>query len=140
MIFAEGDDPRVLRAAVAWQRGGLGRALVVGREADVAEKLAAEGMADAVRELEVVSALTSPHLNAYHETLYKRLQRQGVDREDALKLARRDRHVFAALMLAHGHGDALVTGPSGHNLNDFRALAVGWSVWGAAGVTPTVTN
>ena len=110
MIFAEGDDPRVLRAAVAWQRGGLGRALVVGREADVAEKLAAEGMADAVRELEVVSALTSPHLNAYHETLYKRLQRQGVDREDALKLARRDRHVFAALMLAHGHGDALVTG------------------------------
>jgi malate dehydrogenase (oxaloacetate-decarboxylating)(NADP+) len=45
MIFAEGDDPRVLRAAVAYQRAGLGKALVVGREADVREKLAAAGMA-----------------------------------------------------------------------------------------------
>lgn len=110
MIFAEGDDPRVLRAAVAWQRGGLGKALVVGREADVAEKLGAAGLADAVQEIEVVNASNTPHLSAYHDTLYRRLQRQGVDREDALKLANRDRHVFAALMLAHGHGDGLVTG------------------------------
>jgi malate dehydrogenase (oxaloacetate-decarboxylating)(NADP+) len=50
MIFAEGDDPRVLRAAVAYQRAGLGKALVVGREADVKEKLTA-GAGDAVREL-----------------------------------------------------------------------------------------
>ena len=48
MIFAEGDDPRVLRAAVAYQRAGLGRALVVGREADVKEKLEAAGLVDAV--------------------------------------------------------------------------------------------
>lgn len=38
MIFAEGDEPRVLRAAVAYQRAGLGKALVVGRELDVKEK------------------------------------------------------------------------------------------------------
>lgn len=50
-------------------------------------------------------------------------------------LTRNDSGTFFARL-----GDALVTGPSGHNLNDFRALAVGWSVWGAAGVTPTVTN
>lgn len=51
MIFAEGDDPRVLRAAVAYQRSGLGRAMVVGREQDVREKLEATGLGDAVREL-----------------------------------------------------------------------------------------
>ena len=50
-------------------------------------------------------------------------------------LTRNDSGTFFARL-----GDALGTGPSGHNLNDFRALAVGWSVWGAAGVTPTVTN
>lgn len=110
MIFAEGDDPRVLRAAVAWQRGGMGRSLVVGREADVQEKLAAAGMADAMREIEIVNAANTPHLTTYHNALYTRLQRSGVDREDAAKLANRDRHVFAALMLAHGHGDGLVTG------------------------------
>jgi malate dehydrogenase (oxaloacetate-decarboxylating)(NADP+) len=110
MIFAEGDDPRVLKAAVAWQRAGLGKALVVGREADVKEKLTAEGLADAVKELEVVNAANTTHLSAYKDFLYARLQRQGFDRHDVHRLAARDRHVFSALMLAHGHGDGLVTG------------------------------
>jgi len=65
MIFAEGDDPRVLRAAVAWQRAGLGKALVVGREADVKDKLEAAGLGDASRELEVVNAANTRHLDAY---------------------------------------------------------------------------
>jgi malate dehydrogenase (oxaloacetate-decarboxylating)(NADP+) len=110
MIFAEGDDPRVLKAAVAWQRAGLGKALVVGREADVKEKLTAEGLADAVRELEVVNAANTTCLSTYKDFLYARLQRQGFDRQDVHRLAARDRHVFSALMLAHGHGDGLVTG------------------------------
>ncbi|MDO5613925.1 MAG: NADP-dependent malic enzyme [Paracoccus sp. (in: a-proteobacteria)] len=110
MIFAEGDDPRVLRAAVAWQRGGMGTALVVGRDQDVKDKLEAVGLGDAVREIQVVNAGNARHLDSYYEFLYKRLQRQGVDREDAHKRVNRDRHVFAALMLAHGHGDGLVTG------------------------------
>ena len=110
IIFAEGDDPRVLRAAVAWQRGGMGTSLVVGRENDVREKLEAAGLGDAVREITVVNAGNTRHLEAYHEFLYKRLQRNGYDRDDAIKMTNRDRHIFAALMLAHGHGDGLVTG------------------------------
>jgi malate dehydrogenase (oxaloacetate-decarboxylating)(NADP+) len=110
MIFAEGDDPRVLRAAVAYQRAGLGKALVVGREADVAEKLTAAGLEDAVRELEVVNAANTAHLEAYQAFLYERLQRKGFDSHDIRRLAARDRHVFSALMLAHGHGDAMITG------------------------------
>jgi malate dehydrogenase (oxaloacetate-decarboxylating)(NADP+) len=110
MIFAEGDDVRVLRAAVAYQRSGLGKSLVVGREADVKTKLEAEGLADAVTELEVVNAANTRYLETYKEFLYARLQRRGHDRQDVHRLAARDRHVFAALMLAHDHGDALVTG------------------------------
>ncbi|PWK61599.1 NADP-dependent malic enzyme [Roseicyclus mahoneyensis] len=110
MIFAEGDDLRVLRAAVAYQRQGLGKASVVGREADVKEKLQSAGLGDAVRELEVVNAANTPYLEGYKSFLYQRLQRKGHDRADIHRLAARDRHVFAALMLAHGHGDALVTG------------------------------
>lgn len=110
MIFAEGDDPRVLRAAVAYQRAGMGKALVVGREQDVREKLEATGLGDAVRELEVVNAANSRHMEAYKSFLYNRLQRGGFDSYDIQRLATRDRHVFSALMLAHGHGDGLVTG------------------------------
>jgi malate dehydrogenase (oxaloacetate-decarboxylating)(NADP+) len=110
IIFAEGDDPRVLRAAVNYQRSGLGKALVVGREEDVKIKLETVGLGDAVGELEVVNAANTPHLREYKAFLYKRLQRKGFDRHDIHRLAARDRHVFAALMLAHGHGDGLVTG------------------------------
>jgi malate dehydrogenase (oxaloacetate-decarboxylating)(NADP+) len=110
MIFAEGDDPRVLRAAVMYQRQGLGKSLVVGREADVKAKLEATGLGDAVRELEVVNAANTTHLETYKAFLYERLQRKGYDRQDVHRLASRDRHVFSALMLAHGHGDGMITG------------------------------
>ncbi|MDJ0628490.1 MAG: NADP-dependent malic enzyme [Rhodobacter sp.] len=110
MIFAEGDDPRVLRAAVAYQRNGFGKSLVVGREADVHELLRAEGLIDANGEIEIVNAANTPYLETYKDFLYSRLQRKGHDHQDIHRLAARDRHVFSALMLAHGHGDGLVTG------------------------------
>ncbi|MBT9385698.1 NADP-dependent malic enzyme [Pseudooceanicola sp. CBS1P-1] len=110
MIFAEGDDPRVLRAAVLYQRSGMGEAIVVGREADVAEKLTAAGLGDAVGELTITNAAMTEHLGTYKEFLYKRLQRRGMDMQDVHRLAARDRHVFSALMLAHGHGDAMISG------------------------------
>jgi malate dehydrogenase (oxaloacetate-decarboxylating)(NADP+) len=109
MIFAEGDDPRVLRAAVTYQRAGFGKALVVGREDDVQRKLEAAGLGDAVAELEVVNAANTPHLSTYRDFLYERLQRKGYDQKDIHRLAARDRHVFSALMRRAGHrGDAQI--------------------------------
>lgn len=110
VIFAEGDDERVLRAAVAYQRSGLGKALVVGQEDDVKRRLEGAGLGDAVRELSIVNAANTRHLDAYKSFLYQRLQRKGFDQRDVHRMATRDRHIFSALMLQHGHGDALVTG------------------------------
>ena len=138
MIFAEGDDPKVLRAAVMYQRAGLGKALVVGREDDVRAKLVEAGMEDAVRELEVVNAANTPHLETYKDFLYGRLQRKGFDRKDIHRLASRDRHVFASLMLAHGHGDGLVTGAtrkSAHVLERLNHVFDANAEAGAAGIT-----
>lgn len=143
MIFAEGDDPRVLRAAVAYQRNGLGKALVVGREADVAEKLEAAGLGDAISEIEVVNAANTMHLRTYKGFLFKRLQRKGFDSTDIHRLASRDRHVFAALMLAHGHGDGLVTGAtrkSAHVLEYINNVFDANADAGAVGVTAILHN
>ena len=138
MIFAEGDDPRVLRAAVMYQRNGLGKALVVGREDDVRKKLEEAGLGDAVRELEVVNAGNTPHLETYKDFLYKRLQRRGRDLKDIHRLAARDRHVFASLMLAHGHAEGLVTGAtrkSAHVLERINTVFDADAQNGAVGVT-----
>jgi malate dehydrogenase (oxaloacetate-decarboxylating)(NADP+) len=138
MIFAEGDDPRVLRAAVMYQRSGLGKALVVGRSDDVKAKLEAAGLGDAVREIEVVNAANTQHLGTYKTFLYDRLKRRGFDRSDIHRLAARDRHVFSSLMLAHGHGDGLVTGAtrkSAHVLERINNVFDADAEHGAAGIT-----
>ena len=138
MIFAEGDDPRVLRAAVTYQRSGFGKAMVVGRQVDVKQKLEEAGLGDAVRELEVVNAANTTHLDGYKEFLYHRLQRKGFDHKDVHRLAARDRHVFSSLMLAHGHGDGLVTGAtrkSAHVLDRINHVFDADAAHGAAGVT-----
>ncbi len=143
MIFAEGDDPRVLRAAVNYQRSGFGKALVVGREEDVKKKLEAAGLGDAVREIEVVNAANTRYLDTYTDFLYERLQRKGFDRHDVFKLASRDRHVFASLMLQHGHGDALVTGAtrkSAHVLELVNHVIDASTENGAVGVTALLHN
>ena len=143
MIFAEGDDERVLRAAVGYQRGGYGQALVVGREEDVRAKLEVAGLGDAVRELSVVNAGNTRNLETYKTFLYERLQRQGHDLKDVHRLAARNRHVFAALMLAHGHGDALVTGAtrkSAHVLGLINHVFDARAKDGVAGVTALLHN
>ncbi|MEO1557984.1 MAG: phosphate acyltransferase, partial [Pseudomonadota bacterium] len=141
MIFAEGDDPRVLRAAVMYQRAGFGKALVVGRNDDVKAKLTATGLGDAVRELEVVNAANTTHLEQYKTHLYERLQRRGFDRQDIHRLAARDRHVFSALMLAHGHGDGLVTGAtrkSAHILDRINHVFDASETSSTAGITALI--
>ncbi|WP_425040082.1 NADP-dependent malic enzyme [Primorskyibacter sp. S187A] len=143
MIFAEGDDPRVLRAAVMYQRSGFGKALVVGRESDVREKLTASGLEDAARELEVVNAANTLHLDQYKSFLFNRLQRQGFDHTDIHRLAARDRHVFGALMLAHGHGDGLITGAtrkSAHVLKLINHVFDADAEHGACGITAVLHN
>ena len=143
IIFAEGDDPRVLRAAVQYQRSGMGRALVIGRENDVREKLTAEGLADAVSEITVYNAANTDQLDTYKSFLYDRLQRKGFDRADIHRLAARDRHVFGALMLAHGHGDGLVTGAtrkSAHVLELINHIFDASPASGAVGVSAVLNK
>ena len=138
MIFAEGDDPRVLRAAVQYQRSGYGEAIVIGREAEVKAKLETAGLGDAVGELQITNAAMTPHLDTYKDFLYRRLQRKGFDQIDIHRLAARDRHVFSALLLAHGVGDGLVTGAtrkSAHVLELINHVFDANTEQGAAGVT-----
>ena len=141
MIFAEGDDEKVLRAAVMYQRSGFGKALVVGRAEDIKARLETAGMGDAVRELDVVNAANTTHLEQYKDYLYSRLQRRGFDRQDIHRLAARDRHVFASLMLAHGHGDGLVTGvtrKSAHVLDRLNHVFDADADSKAAGITAVI--
>jgi malate dehydrogenase (oxaloacetate-decarboxylating)(NADP+) len=109
IAFAEGEEPAVIRAAYAFQELGLGRAVLVGREATVRANMAQVGVPEGAK-LNIVNARLSEHNETYAEYLYKRLQRFGFLQRDVQRLVNQDRNVFAACMVAHGHADGVVTG------------------------------
>jgi len=110
VVFAEGEEPSVIRAAYAFQTAGLGEAILVGRDELVAENMRAVGLSPTDANLRVVNARTSDHNPEFAEFLYKRLQRQGYLMRDVQRLVNQDRNSFAACMVALGHADGMVTG------------------------------
>jgi malate dehydrogenase (oxaloacetate-decarboxylating)(NADP+) len=109
MIFAEGEDEKVIRAAVQWRDNGYGTPILVGREQKVKECMKRMGVKDA-SGITITNASMVKDLEPYIDQVYKRLQRQGFLRRDCARLVKNDRNIFSAAMLSHGGGDALITG------------------------------
>ncbi|MGV3730056.1 MAG: NADP-dependent malic enzyme [Sphingopyxis sp.] len=108
VVFAEGEEETVLRAAIQFRDGGYGTPVLVGREG-LHEKLRAMGVADA-ESFEVHNSVNSPHVPAMVDMLYERLQRRGYLRRDVERMVNRDRNIFGSLLLKMGLGDAMITG------------------------------
>ncbi len=110
IVFAEGEDPSVIRAAHAFEAQGLGKAVLCGREELVHANMRQVGLDPATSGLELINARVSDQNAEYVEFLYGRLQRQGFLKRDVQRLINQDRNSFAASMVAMGHADGMVTG------------------------------
>ena len=110
IVFAEGEDASVIRAAYAFQNQGLGRAILLGREELIEQNMALAGINPASANLEIINARLSDYNDDYVDYLYQRLQRDGFLIRDAQRLINQDRNSFAASMVAMGHADGMVTG------------------------------
>lgn len=109
IVFAEGEHQSVIRAAYAFQQGGYGKAVLIGRENEVKQGLIDAGLpADA--DLEIHNARLSNDNPTYTDYIYNRLQRKGYLFRDAQRMVNTDRNVFGSCMLACGHADGMVTG------------------------------
>jgi len=111
VVFAEGEEERVIRAALSFVNQGLGRAILVGREERIFETAAQAGIELEGREgIEIHNARLSHRNSTYAQFLYERLQRKGYLFRDCQRLINQDRNHFAASMVALGDADAMVTG------------------------------
>jgi malate dehydrogenase (oxaloacetate-decarboxylating)(NADP+) len=108
IVFAEGEEPAVIRAAWQFKTQELGEPILVGREEQVTRSMQLIGLP--AGELKIVNARVSDQNEVYTSYLYQRLQRQGYLQRDAQRLINQDRNVFAATMVALGHADGMVTG------------------------------
>jgi len=110
VVFAEGEEEQVIRAALAFVNQGLGTAVLVGQEDRIAQTAAFAGLDIADKAIEVQNARLSHRNTVYAHHLYERLQRQGYLFRDCVRLINQDRNHFAAAMVAVGDADAMVTG------------------------------
>jgi malate dehydrogenase (oxaloacetate-decarboxylating)(NADP+) len=109
VVFAEGEEEQVIRAAASFVHQGLGTALLVGRENPIREIAQSLGI-DLGGNIEIINAGLSKRNAQYAAYLYERLQRQGYLFRDCQRMINQDRNHFAACMVALDDADAMVTG------------------------------
>ena len=123
VLFAEGEEPNVLRAAIAFREAGYGTPVLVGRE-DVYDRLKELGVEDP-SSYEVLNSRNSPLVGRAVEHIYRKHQRQGLLRREVERMVNQDRNYFAAAMLALGEADAMITGttrPFSQSLKQVRQI------------------
>src|SRR5690242_7039465 len=109
VVFAEGEEEQVIRAAASFVHQGLGGALLVGREERVRQAAQDAGI-ELGDGIEIHNARLSTRNTVYTNHLYERLQRNGYLLRDCQRLVNTDRNHFAASMVALGDADAMITG------------------------------
>ena len=108
VLFAEGEEEVVLRAAIQFRDGGYGTPVLVGRD-DVYDQLKALGVDDP-HSFEVHNSRNSPLVPAMVDRLYERMQRRGYLRRECERMVNQERNIFGALLLEMGEVDAMITG------------------------------
>lgn len=109
VVFAEGEDERVIRAALSFRDMGLGTPILIGREEIIRKTLDDIGL-DSHTELEIVNSRLSDKGAEYADFLFEKLQRRGYLIRDCVRMVNNDRNVFGACMVEFGDADAMVSG------------------------------
>lgn len=109
VVFAEGEEEQVVRAAIGFLNAGYGTPVLVGREEVVREKLREAGVKD-LKGIEIQNARLSEETASMADALFAKQQRDGLLKRDAQRLVNQNRNVFSALMVEQGMADAMVTG------------------------------
>ncbi|MDQ7859124.1 MAG: NADP-dependent malic enzyme [Armatimonadota bacterium] len=110
IVFPEGEDPTIIRAAVVVAKEGIGRPVLLGRADVVRQRL--EEIRVTV-PLEVIDPEQAPQRDAYAETLFHLRQRKGVTRREAAAQVARPT-TFGVMMVHLGDADACVAGVTQH--------------------------
>ncbi|EYR79266.1 phosphate acetyltransferase [Shinella sp. SUS2] len=118
IVLAEGEDPRVVEAAVRAVRAGIAGITLVGSRTAVEERLAAAG-ADA-GEIRIEDPASSPLTRRLAAAYHALRKNKGVDAAAAAEAARSPL-VFAAMMVREGEADGTVGGAVATTADTVRA-------------------
>jgi len=123
VVYAEGEDERVLRAAEIAVEEGIGRPILIGRRRVVEARARRTGLRRVPDEVEVIDPQDDPRYRAYVDTYVSLVGRRGVTPEAARTVVRTNTTVIAALAVRRGEADAMLCGvesPFGHHVKAVR--------------------
>jgi malate dehydrogenase (oxaloacetate-decarboxylating)(NADP+) len=109
VIFAEGEEESMLRAAIDFKNNGLGTPVLIGSSEKIAQQLRDLGLT-LDKSIEIHNSKDEKQRQRYTDHVYKRLQRKGFLKRDCDRLIRTNRIVFGSCMVDLGDADAMVTG------------------------------
>ncbi len=120
IVFAEGEDERVLRAIQVIRDEGIARPVLIGRPAEILRRIEAAGLR--IREgedFEIIhsenNAFFDAHFDEFWQTYYGIMQRKGVSPDYARREVRRRNTLYGALMVRLGYADGLICGTFGRH-------------------------
>ena len=114
VVYAEGEDERVLRAVQAVLTEGMAQPILVGRPSVIQMRLERAGLRlKAGVDFEVVNPEDDPRFRACWEEYHRLMKRDGVSVEAAKAAVRRSTTLIATMLLKLGHADAMLCGLHG---------------------------
>ena len=109
IIFAEGEEESMLRAAIDFKNNGLGTPVLIGSAEKIAQQLKDLGLT-LDKSIEIHNSKDEKQRKRYAEHIYKRLQRDGFLKRDCERLIKTNRVVFGSCMVDLGDADGMITG------------------------------
>jgi malate dehydrogenase (oxaloacetate-decarboxylating)(NADP+) len=114
LVYAEGEDERVLRAAQQLVDDKLAMPILVGRHAVVAQRVERLGLRiEPGKDFELVDPEGDPRFPEYWRLYHSLMERKGVSPDLARTIVRTRNTVIAALMVQRGEADAMICGTVG---------------------------
>ena len=121
VIYADGEDERVLRATQVVLEEKLARPILVGRPSVVEARLKRFGLSiKAGKDFDLINPEDDPRYRSYVQTYIDVAGRRGVTPEGARTMVRTNNTVIAALAVVRGEADAMICGVEGRYMSHLR--------------------
>ncbi len=122
IVFAEGEEDRVLFAAKAIMEEGLAKPILIGRPKRINEKIQKLGIDLSLEEVEVINPLKNKYYEQCVDFYHKKLARKGIDPEIARVHMNTKRTALAAVLVDLGIADTMICGLLGRFDSHFESL------------------